>query len=142
MQLTKYGPSINLILFFAFILFTIFQGAAVADEQEFITVIVEQLPKGLSLDPVKVKRGTTIIWINYDPGPITIKFTSKLGIACKTPTNFYGDLLGYYETGKISQSGTASICFIYTGQYDYEVRRLKGAKEPIEEILEGKVIVE
>lgn len=113
-----------------------------AGDEEYVMIVVEHFPKGLSVDPVKAKRGTTIIWVNYDPGPIIIKFTTKLGITCSTPTNFYGDMLGFYETGEILQGQTASICFIYEGQYDYEMRRLKSKEYPFEEIQTGRVIVE
>ena len=89
---------------------------------------------------LKVKLGTTIVWFNNDPGPITIKFIEKLGIACKAPVNFYADFWGYYETVKISEGATASICFIYKGEYTYEVKRLNEEGKVREEISTGKII--
>ena len=108
------------------------------------TVILKREPAGISPNPLKVKLGTTIVWFNHDPEPITIKFTTKLGIACKAPVNFYSDLFGYYETGKIPQGGTASICFIFKGMYEYEVKRIvsKGKEKSLEEISVGTIIAE
>ena len=54
------------------------------------------------------------------------------------------DLDGFYKTGAIIQGGTASLCFIRSGKFAYEVRRLvdKTAGKPIEHILKAEVIVE
>jgi plastocyanin len=108
------------------------------------TVILKKEPAGISPNSLKVKLGTTIVWVNSDPEPVTIKFIQKLGIACKVPVNFYADLFGYYETTAIPQAGTASICFIYQGEYDYEVKRLvsKGTEKQGEEISTGKITAE
>lgn len=106
------------------------------------TVTLKSITEGITPNILRVKLGTTIVWFNNDDNPVTIKFIDKLGIACKAPMNFYADLFGYYETGPIPEGGTASICFIYQGTYNYEVKRLvkKGDQEPIEEILAGKII--
>jgi plastocyanin len=108
------------------------------------TLILKRMPEGISENSLKVKLGTTIVWVNHDPEAVTITFTDKVGIACKAPVNFYGDLFGYYETGKISQGETASICFIYKGSYTYEVKRIisEGDGKFLEEISEGTIIVE
>ncbi len=93
-------------------------------------------------DTLRVKLGNTIIWLNKGPGPATIKFTTRIGLACAAPVNFYADLLGNYETTQIPPNGTASICLIEEGDYHYEVRRLKSIddKAPVEFIKTGKVI--
>lgn len=108
------------------------------------TVILKREPAGISPNLLKVKLGTTIVWFNHDPEPVKIKFTTKLGIACKVPVNFYSDLFGYYETGKIPQGGTASICFIFKGKYEYQAKRIvsKGKEKPLEEISDGTIIAE
>jgi len=111
-----------------------------ASEEVIKTIILQKEPAGISPKTLKVKLGTTIVWLNNDPGPITIKFIEKLGIACKVPVNFYADLWGYYETGTIPQGGTASICFIYKGEYTYEVKRLTEKGKVREEISTGKII--
>lgn len=121
-------------------------GNALADEKitevAIKTITLKREPSGISPNPLKVKLGTTIVWFNGDPETVTIKFIDKLGIACKAPVNFYSDLWGYYETGRIPQGGTASICFIFKGDYKYEVKRLVVSKKgrPTEQISTGKVI--
>jgi len=146
-QCKKDSLVVSLVLFFtAFIFLLALSQAIFAKEQmpkETIkTITLKKEPVGIAPNPLKVKLGTTIVWFNNDKGPITIKFTDKLGVACKVPVNFYGDLMGYYETRIIPEGGTASICFIYKGEYAYEVKRLldKGKKDQIEEISTGKII--
>ena len=146
-QRKKVSVAVGLVLFFtAFIFLLAINQAIFAKEQmpkETIkTVTLKKEPVGITPNPLEVKLGTTIVWFNNDKGSITIKFTDKLGVACKVPVNFYGDLMGYYETRIIPEGGTASICFIYKGDYAYQVKRLvdKGKKDQIEEISTGKII--
>jgi len=93
-------------------------------------------------DSVKVKLGTTVVWYNSGPGPVKIDFITKIGIACSVPVNFYADLFGHYESSAIPVGGTASICFIGEGEYDYTVKRMvtKGTAEPVEVGSKGKII--
>jgi len=71
-----------------------------------------------------------------------IKFITKVEVAC-VPTNFYPDLLGYYESILIAKHAVASFCFIDKGECRYEVHRsIKVGNKVEEEILPGKVIVE
>jgi hypothetical protein len=96
----------------------------------------------ISPESFKAKLGTTVVWYNSGPGPVTIKFTTRLGIACSAPVNFFSDMFGNYESAAIPDHGTASICFIGEGEYSYTVRWLvsKGKEEPHEVIASGKVI--
>ena len=105
------------------------------------TAVMKKEPSGISPNHLTVKLGTTIVWFNNDPEPVTIKFIDKLGIACRAPVNFYSDLWGYYETSTIPQGGTASICFIYKGDYKYEVRRIVsgGKGKQTEQITIGEI---
>ena len=106
-------------------------------------ITLKHEPEGITPARLKVKLGTTIVWFNSDPGPITVTFLDKLGIACKVPVNFYADIWGNYETAAIPQAGTASICFIYKGTYKYEVKRLMQEGETAkEEISTGTIIAE
>lgn len=109
-------------------------------KEEVSMIILKQEPEGISPTSLSVKLGTTIVWVNNDPGPVTIKFLDKLGIACKVPVNFHADVWGNYETGAIPEGGTASICFIYKGTYKYEVKRLvdEGGK-PGEQVQTGTI---
>ena len=111
----------------AMVLFA-YPGIACAGEkpaaEPISTIILKHEPDSITPLNLKVKIGTTIVFLNNDSGPVTIKFLDKLGIACKAPVNFYADLWGNYETAAIPQGGTASLCFIYNGTYKYEVKRL------------------
>ena len=119
-------------LFIAFLVTSVFvvafHDAVLAEDakpkEEVAMITMKLQPEGISPTTLKVKLGTTIVWVNSDPGPVTIKFLDKLGIACKVPVNFHADVWGNYETGAIPEGGTASICFIYKGTYRYEVKRL------------------
>ncbi len=119
-----------------------FAAQAVADTAAAQLVpIVLQEPDGIVPVNAKANQGDTIAWLNMGPGPVTIKFITNLGLACSAPSNFYGDLLGNYETSAIVPGGTASICLILPGEYEYEVRRLsqKNKGEPVEIISTGKI---
>jgi plastocyanin len=98
--------------------------------------------QAISPDPLKVKQGTTVIWVNEGKEPISILIKTKVGIACKNPVNFYADLFGYYETGQVLPGATASICFIDKGKFEYEVKRMIGKEKPVEKILPATIVVE
>jgi hypothetical protein len=125
-----------------------FSGAALAEqksEEESVKVLVLQnKPLGITPEILSVKKGTTIIWFNKDPEPVTVAFVQPLGPACKLPVNFYSSLEGNFETGLIPQSGIASICIVEPGSYDFKVWRLvsKPAEKPRSEIATGKIIVQ
>lgn len=136
--------SVLTVLFMICSLLAGFKGSVVAgdDQATKVVVSVKGMPDALSVDPVKLKKGHTVIWMNEEEGDITIRFITKLGIACGAPTNFYADLFGYYETTPIQPGGTASICFIRDGKYEYEVKRVVDKEKMQEQIVRGHVIVE
>lgn len=107
-----------------------------------VTVVLKAEPDGIEPVSAQAYQGNTIAWLNMGPGPVTIKFITQLGLACAAPTNFYGDLLGYYETSAIAPGGTASICMVEPGEYEYEVRRLsqKKGEKPLETLSKGKIV--
>ena len=117
-----------IVIFLASVFMVAFHDSVRAEDaqlKEAVAMItLKQEPTGITPASLKVKLGTTIVWVNSDPGPVTIKFLDKLGIACKVPVNFHADIWGNYETGSIPEGGTASICFIYKGAYKFEVKRL------------------
>ncbi len=122
------------------VLFSAGTPASAAEQAQIITLKGES--GIISPDSVKVKLGTTVVWYNSGPGPAKIVFTTKIGIACSVPVNFYADLFGHYESAAIPVGGTASICFIGEGEYDYTVTRMvsKGKDQPIEASAKGKII--
>ena len=84
------------------------------------------------------------MWYNKDKEPVIIAFYTKVGIRPVRPSStFMLTSPVSYKTKEIPLGGTASLCFIRQGEYDYEVKRfLKQGKEPIEQNFKGKVIVE
>lgn len=121
---------------------TCFLNTAAAAERDHKLVVLKSDYTAISPDPLKVKQGTTIIWINEGNEPCSIIFKTKIGIACTNPVNFYADLFGHYETGQILPGATASICFLRKGTYEYEVKRMIGEEKPVEKTLPGTVMVE
>jgi plastocyanin len=106
-------------------------------------VILSNSPEAISPSTMQIKQGDTVVWYNKDKEPVIITFIQKLEFVCSPLINFYADESGSYKTKEIPLGGTASLCFIRQGEYDYEVKRfLKQGKEPIEQNFKGKVIVE
>jgi hypothetical protein len=145
---TKQKPYLlfTMCLLLAAVLFTT-SGIALAGEKSaaepISTIILKQEPDSILPLHLKTKLGTTLVFLNNDAGPVTIKFLDKLGIACKAPVNFYADLWGNYETAAITQGGTASLCFIYKGTYKYEVKRLiTVGDKSVEQIAVGTITAE
>ena len=69
------------------------------------------------------KPGTTVVWVNNSRFPIEILFLDKqVTLACGSPVNFFigGDKT--YESNKIPSGGTASLCFLEEGIYEYKVK--------------------
>ena len=120
-----------------------FAAQAVADAAaaKLVPVVLQGGAEEISPANVQASQGDTIAWLNMGPGPVTIKFITKIGLACAAPTNFYADIFGNYETTAIPPGGTASICIILPGEYTYEVRRLSEKKDqkPLEIISTGKI---
>lgn len=116
------------------------QAVADAAAAKLVPVVLQE-PAGIVPVNAQSSPGDTIAWLNMGPGPVTIKFITNLGLACAAPSNFYADLLGNYETSAIVPGGTASICLILPGEYEYEVRRLseKNKEGPVEIISTGKI---
>jgi plastocyanin len=124
----------------------VFAGSAAQAAEETATaklvpVVLQRGADEIVPANAQANQGDTIAWLNMGPGPVTIKFITRIGIACAAPSNFYGDLLGNYETSVIPPGGTASICMILPGEYMYEVRRIseKSKEKPLEIISTGKV---
>jgi len=105
-------------------------------------IVIKSNMMDISPDPLKVKQGTTIIWVNEGKEPVSITIKASGMIGCKSLVNFYVDLFGDYETGQIHPGATASICFIQKGKFNYEVKRLIGQDKPVEKVLHASIIVE
>lgn len=76
------------------------------------------------VDPVNLNSapGTTVIWINFSKTPIELLFLDKkVTLACGSPVNFFVGKDGAYESAKIPFGGTASLCFLEKGKFEYMV---------------------
>ncbi len=75
-------------------------------------------PQTLTSEP-----GTTVIWVNHSRSPIELLFLDKrVALACGSPVNFFIGKDGAYESAKIPFGGTASLCFLEKGRYDYAIK--------------------
>jgi len=94
-----------------------------AEEMELITKTVFIKPYEVLQPPsLTSKQGTTIIWVNNSKFPVKIHFINKkVTLACGSPSNFSIGEDGTYETARISRGGTASLCFLEKGKYNYIV---------------------
>ncbi len=69
------------------------------------------------------KPGTTVIWVNKSRFPIEILFLDKqVTLACGSPVNFFIGNDKTYESNKIPSGGTASLCFMEAGTYEYKIK--------------------
>jgi plastocyanin len=107
-------------------------------------VVLSNSPEGISPSTIRLKQGDTVVWYNTDKEPVVISFIEKLGIVCSPIINFYADPSGAYKTQSIPRGGTASLCFIRPGTYEFEATRIlqKDKEKPTEHSLKGKIIVE
>ena len=86
-------------------------------------VITIHPSEGLRPGKVTADLGTTIVWLNRDRSEVEILFLNKMvTIACGAPVNFTIGKSGAYESAKIPLGGTASLCFIKNGTFDYVVK--------------------
>ena len=70
--------------------------------------------------------GTTVIWVNQTNTPHEILFLDKkVVMACSSPVNFFIGKDEAYESAKIPFGGTASLCFVEKGKYEYRVKASK-----------------
>ena len=94
-----------------------------AEEMELITKTVFIKPYEVLQPPsLTSKQGTTIIWVNNSKFPVKILFSNKkIALACGSPSNFSIGEDGTYETARTPRGGTASLCFLEKGKYDYIV---------------------
>jgi plastocyanin len=94
-----------------------------AEEIKIINKIITVDDKGIPPKIITSKPGTAVIWVNHSRFPIEILFLhKKVALACGSPVNFFIDKDGVYKSNKIPSGGTASLCFIEEGTYEYKVK--------------------
>lgn len=106
-------------------------------------ISIKDLPDGISPASVTVKKGDTVVWYNQGKEPVTIRVKQRIGIVCSPLVNFNADPEGNYKTGTLPHGGTASLCFLYGGEYSFEVRWLSlKDRKPTGKDASGKVVVQ
>ena len=86
-------------------------------------VVSIQENAGLVPTTVIIKRGTTVIWLNYSSEPNVIKFQNKkVTTACRSPINFFLADNGSYQSIPLKIGSVASLCFIEKGTFEYQIR--------------------
>ena len=102
-------------------------GTTPSDEVETLTIShrVVTVRDEVGLRPLNLTStpGTTVVWLNNTRFPIEILFLDKkVVLACGAPVNFFVGKDGAYESNKIPSGGTASLCFMEEGKYEYSVK--------------------
>ena len=83
-------------------------------------VVTVSTYEGLNPSTLTSKPGTTVIWVNHSRTPVEILFLDKkVVLSCGSPVNFFVGKDGAYESAKIPFGGTASLCFMEKGKYEY-----------------------
>lgn len=87
-----------------------------------VTKIITMVGGRVTPDMLEINRGDTVIWTAIDQ-PATVYFAdgTPVKLACISPTRFYLNEEGAYTSGIIPQGGTASLCFVEPGTFDYAV---------------------
>jgi plastocyanin len=115
-----------LVLFTGFFFLTTLSFAAEEKTEEIKVVnkiVTVRGYEGAQPSTLNSEPGTTVIWVNHDRQPVEILFLDKkVVLACGSPVNFFVGKDGAYESGKIPFGGTASLCFIEKGKYEYTVK--------------------
>ncbi len=116
------GAAIFILMFYLPVL----TFAAEEKAEEEIKIINKTVVLSASEGPkpatITSEPGTTVIWLNRSRHPIEILFLDKqVVLACGSPVNFIVGKGGAYESAKIPFGGTASLCFLEKGRFDYKV---------------------
>jgi len=86
-------------------------------------IVAVSAREGLNPATLQAAPGTTVIWVNHSNQPAEIRFPEKkVTLACGAPVNFFIGQDGSYESAKIPFGGTASLCFVEKGKFEYEYR--------------------
>jgi hypothetical protein len=87
-------------------------------------IINIQERQGLVPNTVIIKRGTTVIWLNYSRDPMEIKFQNqKVTTACREPINFFIADNGSYQSKPLATGAVASLCFLEKGEFEYQLQK-------------------
>jgi hypothetical protein len=87
------------------------------------TQMIMLTASGISPKVATIEKGTTVIWVNNSNGSLGLFFANgkEVEAVCAAPTRFALDAEGKYNASGIPQGGTASVCFLEAGKYNYDV---------------------
>jgi len=79
--------------------------------------------RGVTPNPATIEKGTTVIWVNNSNGSLGLFFSKgkEVEAVCAAPSRFALDSEGKYNAEGIPVGGTASVCFLEAGKYEYDV---------------------
>jgi hypothetical protein len=92
-------------------------------EQLKVRLIEIQDERGITPKVLVSGKGTTVIWYNTTDGPIHIRFQrgDQVRVACAEPKHFVLQEDGAFQSDEIPFGGSASLCFLEPGSYEYAV---------------------
>jgi plastocyanin len=87
------------------------------------TKMVMLTASGISPRTATIEKGTTVIWVNNSNGSLGLFFSKgkEVEAVCAAPSRFALDSEGKYNAQGIPVGGTASLCFLEAGKYEYDV---------------------
>lgn len=87
------------------------------------TKMVMLTASGISPRTANVEKGTTVVWVNNTNGSLGLFFSKgkEVEAVCAAPSRFALDSEGRYNAQGIPAGGTASVCFLEAGKYEYDV---------------------
>ena len=87
------------------------------------TKMVMLTASGISPRTATVEKGTTVVWVNNSNGSLGLFFSKgkEVEAVCAAPSRFRLDPDGKYNAEGIPVGGTASLCFLEAGKYEYDV---------------------
>ena len=87
------------------------------------TKMIMLTASGISPRVATVEKGTTVVWVNNSNGSLGLFFSrgKEVEAVCAAPSRFALDAEGKYNAEGIPQGGTASVCFLEAGKYEYDV---------------------
>ncbi len=111
--------------------------AAEEPEKKMVGLLGEELEKrvidittfeGLKLSEITSTKGTTVIWLNHSINNVRILFGGgdQVTLSCINPQNFTLQKNGTFQSDVIPHGGTASLCFVESGKYEYQIVRISG----------------
>ncbi len=110
------------------------------------TGVIKQITimSDLSAKETRAKPGDTIVWHNAGMSMAIVSFKKgrEVQAACAAPSGFQLLADGTYSSAPINPGGTASLCFVRPGTYEFLVYQPNAIGDFPPSTLTGKVAVE